>query len=336
MIKKKYEYIQISIVIPIYNAGYFITRCFESVSKQNYKNIECLFIDDCSPDSSNDILQEMISAYKGPIQFSIVKHEKNKGLSGARNTGTRLANGDYIYYLDSDDDITPNCIHSLVDIALKYENVDIVQGATNTIPPLTGRDWRDIRGNSFPIFSNDRTWIRQHFFSKPNIPVNAWNKLIRREFLLENNLFFKEGLVHEDEHWMFFVAKKIESIAFCEQVYYNHYIVPGSIIQSGNIHKRLDSMLTVVSEMANNIDTDLPAVQRRYIYKLINNSLDMMNSKEYQKLWKRHYLALVKEFFKNSIQNFCFFETLILLTLLLPNFYKMRRASELLIEQYKK
>ncbi|MFW5983272.1 MAG: glycosyltransferase family 2 protein [bacterium] len=325
---------KITIIVPVYNVEKYISRCFLSISKQIYNEIECFFIDDCSSDDSLHLLQKLVSNYKGPIKFSIIKHEKNEGLSRARNTGTHLATGEYIYYLDSDDDITPSCIKNLVELAVKFKNVDIVQGATNTVPQPAGRNWRDIRGNNFPQFSNDRIWIRQQFFRKPNIPVNAWNKLIRRQFLLNNNLLFKEGLVHEDELWMFSISKKIESIAFCEEPCYNHYIVPGSIIQSNNNHRRLDSMLAILSEMANNIDTEVSAIQRKYIYKLINNSLDLMTTKEY-KNHLRKYRTLIRRFLAEAIQQFYFFESLILLTLLIPNIYKTRRISELLIEHYK-
>lgn len=326
---------KISIIIPVFNVEKYIVRCFNSISRQSYKNIECIFINDYSQDNSMYFLQNMISTYRGPIEFYTIIHEKNKGPSETRNTGTRLATGEYIYYIDSDDDIARDCIQQLVNTASKYKLVDIVQGATNTVPQHTGRNWRDIRGNNFPKFCNDRTWIRQHFFKKPNIPVNAWNKLIRREFLLRNNLFFKKGIVHEDEHWMFFVAKKINSIAFCEQACYNHYIVPNSIIQSGYMSNRLESMLIVISEMMNNLDTELSHLQRKYVYKLMYNTINLMNTKTYQNHFKK-YRSLLIQLLLNSIRNSCFFESLILLTLLLPNIYKTRRISELLIEHYRK
>jgi glycosyltransferase involved in cell wall biosynthesis len=125
---------KVSIIVPVYNVEKYINRCFNSIICQSYTNIECIFIDDCSPDNSYQILRQRINEYQGNIYFNVIRHSKNKGLSGARNTGTLASTGDYIYYLDSDDEITNNCIEILVNLANKYPGVEIIQGNTKTIP----------------------------------------------------------------------------------------------------------------------------------------------------------------------------------------------------------
>ena len=124
---------KISIIVPVYNVELYIKECFESIAAQTYKGeIECIFVDDCGQDDSVAILEKLIAEYHGPIQFSIVHHEHNKGLSGARNTGIRKAKGDYLYFLDSDDTITPDCIEKLVMLVEKYPGVEMVQGSTKS------------------------------------------------------------------------------------------------------------------------------------------------------------------------------------------------------------
>lgn len=259
---------KVSVIVPVYNVEKYIHRCFDSIREQTYENIECIFVDDCSPDNSYAILKQLLEEYRGKISFSIYRHTENKGLSGARNTGTLQAGGDYIYYLDSDDEITPGCIEALVKLANKFRGVEIVQGNTRTIP-RPKRDKRDIALKDFPEFVDDRMWIKKHCFASPRIPVNAWNKLIKRSFMTDKDLLFREGIVHEDEYWMFFVAKELSKIAFSTEYCYIHYIVPGSIMQKGNSMKSWRSSMKLISVFSTNIDKDIRATQIKYILSLV-------------------------------------------------------------------
>ena len=85
----------------------YIERCIMSVMNQTYSGpIECILVDDCSPDDSIFKCQKLINNYLGNIEFKIIRHKENLGLSGARNTGTKISCGEYLFYLDSDDEIT--------------------------------------------------------------------------------------------------------------------------------------------------------------------------------------------------------------------------------------
>ena len=99
---------KVSIIIPVYNVSAYIERCVKSVMKQTYSgDIECILVNDATPDDSIDIAKRLIADYNGPIQFRILNHEHNKGFSATRNTGIDAATGDYLYFFDSDDEITP-------------------------------------------------------------------------------------------------------------------------------------------------------------------------------------------------------------------------------------
>ena len=103
----------ISIVIPVWEVSAYIARCLRSVMGQTYSRIECIIVDDASQDDSIAQCEQMIAKYRGPIRFSILHHSHNRGLSAARNTGTEAATGEYIYYLDSDDELPPDSIENL-------------------------------------------------------------------------------------------------------------------------------------------------------------------------------------------------------------------------------
>ena len=86
----------VSIIIPVYNVSLYIERCIKSVMNQTYQDIECILVNDASPDNSITIAERLIADYDGSIQFRILNHEHNKGQSAARNTGIKAASGDYI------------------------------------------------------------------------------------------------------------------------------------------------------------------------------------------------------------------------------------------------
>lgn len=189
--------------------------------------IECIFVDDCGNDRSMTILEELLAAYSGPITFSVIYHDCNRGLSAARNTGIRAAHGDYVYFLDSDDTITPDCIERLAALAEKYPGVDLVQGSTES-----KIDFFDLKNTNLPEYSDCYKWIRRAFLQRYTVPVTAWNKLLNTKFLIENGLYFKEGIIHEDELYNFFLAKHTRRMAFCKVNTYIYRENPNGIVKS--------------------------------------------------------------------------------------------------------
>ena len=309
--------IKVSIIVPVYNVEKYINRCFESIINQRYTNIECIFVDDCSPDNCFEILNQRIAEYSGEIEFRIIRHIQNKGLSEARNSGTYQSSGEYVYYLDSDDEITQDCIQILVRIANKYNGVEIVQGNSKIYPKPNVKWWNRKRKN-FPEFTDNKKWIKKHCLIRPRISVWACNKLIKKKFLIENKLFFKEGIVHEDEHWLFYVSKRLSTIAFTEEFCYLHYIVPGSIMQSGSNYRSIESMLEILNEFYSNIDNIYAPFQRKFICKKISSNMLRINDKSSERKFLFGYRTLVKKNLLLSLKSFDIIACFALLILLLP------------------
>ena len=101
---------KVSIIIPIYNVAKYVTACLNSVFNQTYKDLEVILIDDCGQDNSMEIVHNFVESHPQPFPIRILYHKQNRGLSAARNTGISAAEGDFIYFLDSDDTIASNCI----------------------------------------------------------------------------------------------------------------------------------------------------------------------------------------------------------------------------------
>lgn len=118
----------VSVIVPVYQVSEYVERCIRSVMDQTYTDIECIIADDATQDDSIEKCEALIENYDGPIQFWIIRHEQNRGLSAARNTGTKAAKGAYLYYLDSDDYISPDCIEKLVSVVKDDPSIEMVQG----------------------------------------------------------------------------------------------------------------------------------------------------------------------------------------------------------------
>lgn len=200
-----------SIIVPIYNVEQYLELCLDSIVAQAFNSKEIICVEDCSTDDSLSVLLK----YEKNEKIKIIRHEKNKGLSGARNTGIKHAQGKYILFVDSDDVLANNALEILYN-AINEQEMDVVYF-----------DFRKFvkKENGYkevlfphPYYTNEICDGKKYFCesvrNKKLVSV-AWRQLIRKDFLLENDLCFMEGLLHEDELFSFMVsmhAKKIKSI----------------------------------------------------------------------------------------------------------------------------
>jgi glycosyltransferase involved in cell wall biosynthesis len=209
----------ISIIIPVYNVEKYIVRCLDSICNQTFDNIECILVDDCGNDKSMNIAENYIRSYQGNIQFKLLYHQKNKGQATARNTGMRDATGDFIYFMDSDDAITPDCLDTLICLSEQYPDADFVQA--NTVTDKS----KDLMPYTFnivpPEYCNDKLELNRLILA--SLTMTVWNRLVKRSFLIENNLFFPDGILCEDMYWIYFLAKEVRAAAFTSQGTYLYY-----------------------------------------------------------------------------------------------------------------
>lgn len=216
----------VSVIVPVYQVSEYVERCLRSVMAQTYAEIECIIVDDASKDDSIAKCEALISGYSGPIQFRIIHHDQNRGLSASRNTGTEAATGEYLYYLDSDDYISPNCIERLVSATQSDPSIEMVQG--NSLMTGGGKDVLLYRLDH-PVKTLDYDTTRQAFFKNRYVYISAWNKLLKRSFVVEHRLSCREGLVFEDLLWVFYLLKELKVAYLCEELTYYYCLRLGSI-----------------------------------------------------------------------------------------------------------
>lgn len=261
----------VSIIIPIYKVEKYIERCIRSIISQTYPCLECILVNDCSPDRSVSIAEDVIRQYNGSVHFKIVHHDHNKGLSAARNTGVNNSTGDYIYFLDSDDELPTDAIELLYSWVTRYPKVEVVVGELQNLE-ICGNTKKDIgyffdyRGSNIGYVENHE-WIVRHCFDYEQnvvIPVNGVNKLIKKSFFVENNLYFKEGIIHEDERWLFDLSNHLTKIAFCEDITYLRYITKDSIMTTPNRYWSLLSWSNILGEVFPQLEEPCLRLKKAY------------------------------------------------------------------------
>ena len=282
----------VSIIIPVYNVAEYIEKCLFSVIKHNSDNIECILVDDCGTDNSISIAEKIINQYNGSITFKILHHDHNRGLSAARNTGIEKATGEYLFFLDSDDEITENAFESLLSYSQENPDVDVIIGNMYSEPH---DDYYELKLDHYPYRITGNHQIRNAFFrNQPLIPVMACNKLIRRDFILKNNLFFKEGIIHEDELWFFYVINNCNKVALINKYTYLRYKRPYSITTTSSQQNSANYMARIILEILPKIAPPCEKMQllfytRFYFYYYPY----IRNTKEFKRIFCLLYKSLL-------------------------------------------
>lgn len=267
---------KISIIIPIYNVASYIRRCLDSVAAQTYTgDIECILVDDCGKDDSMTIARQWIKNYSGRISFVILSHTHNQGLSAARNTGIEAASGDYIYFLDSDDAITPDCIEILTNLAAKYPDANMIQG--NTVVTENGTTVHNTFRTQIPEIVSGRQEVDHAVLS--STLCTAWNRLLKKSFILQHHLFFPPGKVHEDICWLFFLCKQLTQAVFTNTGTYYYYVNAGSIMTDSsekNISRRVEGYRTSVDSYLKDMLQygSTSKYQRQFVADILLNYLE--------------------------------------------------------------
>lgn len=204
--------ISVAIIIPAFNVESYLDKCLASVVAQTYRGpIECIIVDDCSTDRTSLVAEEIISKYLGPITFRLVKQDRNEGVSVARNRGISLASSDYIFFLDGDDMIIPQCIEWMVDKVEEHPGCQCVYaGFSSEDTNLALMDYAD---RQLKPYSNDAQWIRCAVLNRYYFTTSPCNRLVLRSLLVENKVYFYPGIRYEDELWNFELSKHLKSIA---------------------------------------------------------------------------------------------------------------------------
>jgi glycosyltransferase involved in cell wall biosynthesis len=227
----------ITISIPVYNVEEYVEQALLSALGQTYENIEYLVIDDKGNDNSMAIVKNIVSMHPRGQYMRIVEHPVNLGLGETRNISIDLANGKYLFFLDSDDEITPDCIEKLYE-EMQNTNVDMVVGSYNEI---VGSKVTSLRKNN-RILKKDKEEIILSYFDK-YFYVPLWNKLYKTSFLRINNIKCVPHQTIEDNYFTFQVLLHAQAYSVIPNVTYLHYLRDQSVTSGGKGNVKIFNQL---------------------------------------------------------------------------------------------
>lgn len=219
---------RLSIIIPFYNVEQYIAQCLDSVFNQDIpeEEYEVICVNDGSPDHSRDIVLDYQKRHKNLI---LLEHEHNKKLGAARNTGLKMANGKYIWHIDSDDKIESNCIQTMLSICEKKQ-LDVLEfGFIDWYSDKTinSREWEPTRRINI---MTGQEYIDAHYLPRFGLICPIWRRIYRKEFLNENNIVSPPINMGEDEPFAINVFTTAQRVAFESKDWYYHRIRRTSLV----------------------------------------------------------------------------------------------------------
>ena len=278
----------LSIIIQVYNAENFIKRCLDSIIKCNNKKLEIIIVDDCSVDNSYEICK----SYENKYDFiKLYKNKKNSGVSFSRNYGIEQARGDYITFVDSDDEISEDYIKSVFEILNSKKDIDyIIFGYKNV---FVNKEIEVSYKNGFIVDYN--TFINDYLYNffDNSLIYSVWNKIYKRNLILNNNIKFKKNYkFNEDIIFCMEYLEFAKTIANINKPLYNYYCDISTSLSKTFDVKSFDS-LYYLYKIFLKIDNN-KKYNNIFILKLFENISKLSKSKNIKFKKKLEYFKHVR------------------------------------------
>lgn len=295
----------ISVIIPVYNVEKYLYECVDSVINQTYKNLEIILVDDGSTDSSGKICDE----YLDKDERITVVHQKNGGLSQARNRGLEESNGKYIYFLDSDDYIAENTFEILFGIAEK-DSSDIVffdaKSFADTNDFVVKQNY--IRNNIYQTDTGYNTFSAMTENGEYHSAVPLL--FFRKSFLYDSKITFVPDILYEDMVFTYQVFCVASAVSQCNEAFYYRRYRKNSITLSTKSKKNFTSFITVYrsnTEFTKKLTLKNISAAYSYLSRCafnVFNIYEKLNAKD-----KKNCKKELAEFKKNVLDNNAFGNT---------------------------
>ena len=241
---------KVSVIVPFYNVEGYIEKCLDTLVNQTLEDIEIILVNDGSKDNSILIAKKFLENYPKKIVYL---EKENGGLSDARNFGIPYAKGEYIAFLDSDDYVEKNMYEEMYNLA-KKENSDMVQ---------CNFYWEYIDKNKKKIGDMQKYSNKKELITRGR--VEAWNKLIKREILENEEIRFPKGLRYEDVEFTYKLAPYLEKVSFIDKPFIHYIQRQNSISNSQNER---------TAEIFDILDNVIKYYKEKNIYEEYKNELE--------------------------------------------------------------
>lgn len=257
----------LTVVIPCYNVALYLKDCLDSLFENDTSMCQVICVDDGSTDATAEILKE----YKKSHPIEIIT-QKNKGLSGARNSGMKKALGTYIYFFDSDDVIKNNFMETVIPL-LQKEKPDILQF---NFKGFFDRDFgkesdgngRGLTFSGLTIENGQSSFTGKELFCKmaknEKFVFSVWTKIFKKDFLVKNNISFIEGIYYEDVHYLFETFMKAKKVFLCPEVLYSYRVRENSIMTKKITEKNFYSYFVTMEVIFNLLKTEKLSAEEEF------------------------------------------------------------------------
>ena len=184
---------KISVLVPVYGVERYIQACAESLFEQTYDDLEYIFVDDCSPDASMQVLWQVVEHYpQRSRQVRVIRHPCNRGLGAARATALEAATGDFVMVVDSDDVLPHEAVSTLWQ-RQQESGADIIDGAFQRLTP---------EGLTAPVcpYHGEKERLLQLILVQNTVSHQLWGRLVRRSLYTDNGINSIEGVNQAEDY----------------------------------------------------------------------------------------------------------------------------------------
>lgn len=276
----------ISVIVPVYKVEAYLPACVDSILSQTFSNFELILVDDGSPDACG----AMCDSYAREDSRIRVIHQKNGGLSAARNAGLDIAKGEYVTFVDSDDVIAPDCLQVFTEVADETD-ADVVVGSYiefSDDSDLKGI-WAQLETKKSYRIENRYNACEALYLGNSEMPINAWGKLYKTGVI--NSRRFPVGRIHEDQAFVPRIIYTASSIVILDKVVYGYRYNEDGITHSTFSNRRYDDIWVIDQCIAffednGEMQIALSAKRKRNIilakYSILARSAGVIPPKEYR------------------------------------------------------
>lgn len=276
---------KVSVISPVYGVEQFVSRAAESMFSQTLEDVEFIFVDDCTPDNSIQIIKDVLDRFpERANQVNIIRHEKNRGLPSARNSGLEAASGEYIFHWDSDDYADPDMLERMYNYAAK-EDFDIIWA-----------DW-------YLTFKQKERYMDQPSYSTTiealkamlggAMKYNVWNKLAKRSLYIDYDIRFPDGFGMGEDMTMMLLFAHAERVSHIGKAFYHYLKTNSNAFSHGVNHKHFNDLKRNVnwitdqlrSHCCSDLSKEINYLKLQSKYPLLANTCD----KKMYRMWNEWF-----------------------------------------------
>ena len=290
----------LSIIIPVYNVEAHLEQCIRSILQSEIHDLEIFLIDDQSTDASGQLCDFFAQQYDHCYSYH---NEKNKGLGATRNIGLNKARGEYITFIDADDYINSEQLNNIVSILMTNNKTDLFLMNAHKVYNNGIKEPIDQPYESEKLFNQTREEVFSYLALQKKYPGSACTKIIRREIILENAIFFQEGVLSEDLEWVVRALLFSKTFNSVEGEYYYYRQQRHGSITSSVSEKRLWGIINAIERSVKDVENEDAIVRRTikgfmayeylialWMYDQIKNNL----TRDRESIYKNFFLKNIK------------------------------------------